>query len=274
MVPRNCNLCPRSCGVNRQKVKGICLGNDKLKISSSFLHRGEEDLISGKNGSGTVFFSGCNLRCIFCQNHELRDGEGSYISIEELSKIFLDLEEKKAHNINLVSPTHYRTWIVEAIKLAKDKGLTIPIIWNTSGYENLTSIDSLKDYVDIWLYDFKFYSNQLAYKMTGVKNYFEYAYRGLERITNDWDLVIEDGIMKKGCLVRILILPNYMDDAREILKKISVFKDRIILNLMGQYYPPRGLKLPKEISRRLTYKEYEVVRKEGEKLGFKFTDNQ
>ena len=182
----NCTICPHNCKVNRLiGNKGRCKCDDRIKIALASLHMFEEPCISGKNGSGTVFFSNCNLNCIYCQNYEIsQEGKGKEISIEELANIFIKQQEKGAHNINLVTPTMYVYQIIEAIKIAKKNGLTIPIIYNSNGYENVDTIKLLNGYVDIYLPDLKYYSNEMSKKYSNVNNYFEYAVNAIKEMYN------------------------------------------------------------------------------------------
>ena len=178
---QRCEICPHDCKVNRlQRHMGRCKCNDKIKIALASVHHFEEPCISGKNGSGTIFFSNCNLNCKFCQNYEIsQEGKGIEITIEELADIFIKQQEKKVHNINLVTPTMYAYQIIEAIKIARKKGLNIPIIYNSNGYENVQTIKDLNGYIDVYLPDLKYYDNDLGLKYSGIKNYFEYASKAI-----------------------------------------------------------------------------------------------
>ena len=181
----NCNLCQRRCNINRYKQKGICGATDKLKIARAALHFWEEPCISGENGSGTIFFSNCNLKCVYCQNHHISTGGfGEEITIERLSDICLELQNKKAHNINLVTPTHYVPSIIKGIKKAKEQGLNIPIVYNTSTYETIETIRILENIVDVYLPDLKYYDDNLAKKYSNIKDYFETATRNIREMYN------------------------------------------------------------------------------------------
>lgn len=258
-----CNLCPRNCMVDRANQLGFCKASNKLRIARAALHHFEEPCISGENGSGTVFFSFCPLKCVFCQNYKLsHDNIGQEISIKELSNIFLDLQNQKAHNINLVTPTHYVPQIIEALKIAKNSGLTIPIVYNTSGYETVDTLKMLSGYIDIYLPDFKYYSDELAKKYSSAPNYFNIATEALKEMFNQVGefLLDENGILKKGMIVRHLILPNQIGDSKNVLSHVySLFKDKIYISIMNQYTPlPHVSKYP-ELNRKITEEEYDSV---------------
>ena len=202
-----CEICPHNCKVNRLEGKvGRCKATDKVKIALASVHNFEEPCISGTNGSGTVFFSNCNLKCVFCQNYKIsQQGLGREISIEELADIFIEQQNKKVENINLVTPTMYIYHIIEAIKIARKKGLNIPIVYNTNGYENVETIKKLNGYIDIYLPDLKYYDNDLAFKYSGIKNYFENATEAIKEMYNQVGAPVldENGIMKKGVIKNI-----------------------------------------------------------------------
>lgn len=241
-----CNLCPRNCNVARDKGEiGYCGANDKLVISRYSLHMWEEPVISGDSGSGTIFFSYCNMRCCFCQNYELSElHKGRIVSIEDFSDICLELQEKGANNINLVTPTHYVNLIVEGLKIAKRKGLIIPVVYNSSGYENVETIKMLDGLVDIYLPDLKYYDNSYGIKYSKVFDYFKYASMAIdEMIRQVGDVVIDDnGMMKKGVIVRHLLLPGLLDDSKKIIKYLyEKYQDKVIISIMNQYTPVRKL---------------------------------
>ena len=220
-----CKLCPHNCKVNRLNGEiGRCKCTDKIKVALASLHKFEEPCISGTNGSGTVFFSNCNLNCIFCQNYEISHlGKGKDITVEELADIFIEQQEKGAHNINLVTPTMYVVQIIEALKIAKKNGLNIPIIYNTNSYENIETIQMLEGYVDVYLPDLKYYSDELAKKYSKAKDYFENATKAIQEMYRqvgkpEFD---ENGMIKKGVIIRHLILPNYIQNTKNILKWIK-----------------------------------------------------
>ena len=259
-----CVLCPHNCKVNRLEGQiGRCKCNDKIKIALVSLHRYEEPCISGKNGSGTVFFSNCNLNCIFCQNYEISHfGKGYEVSVEKLAQIFLEQQEKGAHNINLVTPTMYVIQIIEAIKIAKSKGLNIPIIYNTSSYENVETIKMLKGYIDVYLPDLKYYSNDLCTKYSKVDNYFENASKAIKEMyrqvgTPEFD---DEGMIKKGVIIRHLILPNYTQNTKHILKWIKDnMPEDVYVSVMSQYFPSYRAVDDDKINRRISKREYKTI---------------
>ena len=258
-----CNLCPRNCNVDRAKGQiGYCMAPNDLVIARYSLHPWEEPVISGTNGSGTIFFSYCNLRCCFCQNYQISElHKGRVVTIEEFSNICLELQKKGAMNINLVTPTPYVHLIIEGLKLVKKKGLTIPIVYNTSGYENVETIKSLNGLVDIYLPDLKYYDDTLAQKYSKCPNYFKNASSCIEEMLNQvGEPQIDDyGIMKKGVIVRLLILPTHISDSKKIINYLyTKYKDKIILSIMNQYTPIRILKY-KELNRTITEEEYDEV---------------
>ena len=256
-----CRLCPRECMVNRNKGElGYCKASNKLVIGGYHLHMWEEPIISGDNGSGTVFFSYCNLGCVYCQNYDISiNNKGEEISIERLSNIFIELQEMKAHNINLVTPTHYIPLIKDSIILAKEKGLNIPIVYNTSGYEKVDSLKLLEGLIDIYMPDFKYYDNKLG-KYSNVSNYFEVASTAIEEMYREVGKPVYNGnILVKGVVVRHLVLPGHIDDSKKIIKYLyDKYGDNIILSIMNQYTPVRKCKY-KELNRMVTKKEYEEV---------------
>ena len=260
-----CEICPHRCKINRYKNVGRCKSSDKVKIGLASLHFYEEPCISGKNGSGTIFFSNCNLNCIFCQNYEIsQKGQGKEISIQELANIMIDLQNKEANNINLVTPTSYVYQIIEAIKIAKHNGLKIPIIYNTNSYENPDTIKLLNGYIDIYLPDLKYYSNELAYKYSGIKNYFEIAAKAIKEMynqvgNNQFD---ENGMLKKGIIIRHLVLPGHIQNSKNILKWIKNNLDKnIYVSIMAQYFPTYKAKEDEIINRKLNQKEFKEIEK-------------
>lgn len=260
----NCMICPHKCGVNRlEGNKGRCKCDDKLKIALASLHMFEEPCISGENGSGTVFFSNCNLNCIYCQNYEISSlGKGKEITTEHLAEIFLKQQEKNAHNINLVTPTMYVYQIIEAIKIAKSKGLNIPIIYNSNGYENIETIKLLNGYIDVYLPDLKYYTNELSKKYSKVDNYFETATKAIKEMYNQVGQAKfdENGLIKRGVIIRHLILPNHIQNTKNILKWISDnMPDDIYVSVMAQYFPTYKAKDDDLINRKLNKKEYNEV---------------
>ena len=259
-----CRICPHNCGVNRIKGQiGRCKATDKVKVALASLHNYEEPCISGENGSGTVFFSNCNLNCVFCQNYEIsQQGVGKEISIEELANIFIDQQNKNAENINLVTPTMYVYQIIEAIKIAKQKGLNIPIVYNSNGYENVETIKALNGYIDIYLPDLKYCNDELAFKYSGVKKYFENATKAIQEMYNQVGVPIldENGMMKKGLMIRHLVLPSNIQNSKDVLKWINDNMDNnIFVSVMAQYFPTNKAKNYPEINRKLNKEEYEEI---------------
>ena len=256
-----CNLCHRNCNINRYEEKGMCNASNNLKIARAALHYWEEPCISGEEGSGTIFFSNCNLKCIFCQNREISTkGFGKEISIEKLSKICLELQEKGANNINLVTPTHYVPSIIKGIKLAKENGLKLPIVYNTSTYENISTIKMLKDIIDIYLPDLKYKDDDLAKQYSNVKDYFKYATENIDEMYKQVGKpIFENDLMKKGIIVRVLLLPGHVDDAKEIIKYLyEKYKNNIYISIMNQYTPISRLKYD-NLNRKVTEKEYDEL---------------
>ena len=261
---KKCELCPFKCKVNRLEGKiGRCRSTDKLKIALYSLHYYEEPCISGTEGSGTVFFSNCNLRCIYCQNYKIsQEGKGYEISIDELANIFLKQQDAGANNINLVTPTMYVYHIIEAIKIAKNKGLKLTIVYNTNGYENVETIQELKGYVDIYLPDLKYFYDDLAIKYSGVKDYFKTATTAiLEMIKQvgkpEFD---EKGLIKKGTIIRHLVLPGHIQNSKHILKWLKDNVDKkAYISVMAQYFPTYKAKEDKYLNRKLTNKEYNEI---------------
>ncbi len=261
---KSCNICPHKCGVNRLNgIKGRCKCDNKIKIALASVHNYEEPCISGKNGSGTVFFSNCNLNCIYCQNYEISQlGKGKEITIEHLAQIFIKQQEKNVNNINLVTPTMYVPQIIEAIRIARKKGLNIPIIYNSNGYENVETIKKLNGYIDIYLPDLKYYSNEIAKKYSKIDNYFETAISAIKEMQKQVGNPIfnEEGIIQKGVLIRHLILPHHLLNTKNILKYVKEnFDENTYISIMAQYFPTYKAKEDKLINRKLTKKEYKEI---------------
>ena len=258
-----CNICPRKCGVDRAKAKGYCGMSDRVKISRAALHMWEEPCISADMGSGTVFFSGCNMKFVFCQNKDIsHDGVGKEITTEHLADIMLRLQGEGALNINLVTPTHYALQIIEAVKIARQKGLNLPIVCNTSGYENVRTVKLLKDTVDVWLPDFKYIDNEKAIRYSNAPGYTEIAKRALdEMVSQQGECVFDkDGVIQKGVIVRHLVMPGGVEDAKKITRYLyRRYGDRIYISLMSQYTPCTDLSLYPEIDRKVTAAEYDEV---------------
>ena len=259
-----CTICPNNCKVNRKIGEiGICKATDRIKVALSSLHYWEEPCISGKNGSGTIFFSNCNMKCKFCQNYKIsQEGKGKEVTIEELANIFLSLQEKKANNINLVTPTIYAYQIIEAIKIAKCKGLVLPIIYNSNGYENVQTIKDLNGYIDVYLPDLKYYYDDIAIKYSGVKNYFENASLAIMEMYKQVGSPILDknGIIKKGLIIRHLVLPNNIENSKQVIKWIKENIDpNVYISVMAQYFPCYKSKEIEELNRKLSIEEYEEI---------------
>lgn len=255
-----CEICPRKCKVNRNNGElGYCKASNKMKIGGYHLHMWEEPIITGKNGSGTIFFSYCNLRCAYCQNYDLSfDSVGEYITIERLSDIMLELQEMQAENVNLVTPTHYIPLIKNSVVLAKEKGLKIPIVYNTSGYESVESLKTLEGLIDIYLPDFKYYDNSLG-KYSSVADYFNITSLALKEMYRQVGKprYNKKGMLKKGVIVRHLVLPNNYQDSKKIINYLyQEYKDNIILSIMNQYTITKITKYP-ELNQKVDPKEYD-----------------
>lgn len=258
----NCLLCPRKCGINRSTGQtGVCGVSSEIKVARAALHYWEEQCISGKRGSGAVFFSGCSLHCVFCQNREISDGKaGKVISKERLSDIFMELADKGANNINLVTPGQYIPDIVWAVNDAKSRGMKLPIIYNTSGYENVTELKLLEGIVDVYLPDFKYMDSTLSARYSRAKDYPSVAKQALsEMVRQQPDVVIDDatGLIQKGVIVRQLLLPGHVNDAKAVLKYLyDTYHDHVYISMMSQF-TPIALKDYPEINRTVTRREYE-----------------
>ncbi|MBB1548802.1 MAG: radical SAM protein [Clostridiales bacterium] len=257
-----CEICPRKCKVNRYEKKGYCRCDDKVRIALVSKHYFEEPCISGRNGSGTIFFSNCNLNCVFCQNHDIsQDGKGIDVTVERLAEIMLEQQEREANNINLVTPTMYVEQIIKAIDIAKDGGLNIPIVYNTNGYEEVETIKKLNGYIDIYLPDFKYFTNELAIKYSKAPNYFEKVTSALLEMQSQFDEYVFDGeIMKKGMIVRHLVLPNHIQNSKNVLKWIKEnLREDIYVSVMAQYFPTYKAVGDELIGRKLSFSEYRKI---------------
>ncbi len=263
---KQCKICPHNCNVNRLNGKiGRCKCTDKIKIALASVHNYEEPCISGINGSGTIFFSNCNMNCIYCQNYEISQlGKGKEISIKELADIFINQQEKGVNNINLVTPTMYAFQIIGAIKLAKKNGLIIPIIYNTNGYEKIETLKALQGYIDVYLPDLKYYSNKLSIKYSKVNNYFSVATEAIKEMYRQVGTpkFNEDGIMQRGIIIRHLVLPNHIQNSKNILKWIKEnMPQDVYVSIMAQYFPTYKAKEDELLNRKLTKKEYKEIEK-------------
>ena len=258
-----CTICPHNCKINRTKNPGRCKSTDKIKIALYSIHNFEEPCISGEKGSGTIFFSNCNMNCVFCQNYEISQlGRGKEITIEELANVMIKQQERNVQNINLVTPTSYALHIVEAIKIARKKGLEIPIVYNTNGYESVETLKLLEGYVDIYLPDLKYYYDDLAKKYSKVDNYFEIATKAIQEMYRQVGTPVldENGVMKKGLMIRHLILQNEVQNSKKVLKWIKENIDsNVYVSIMAQYFPTYKAKEIPEIARKITKEEYEKV---------------
>lgn len=261
-ILKNCCLCPRKCGINRYEQKGYCGANNKLKIAHYSLHMWEEPVISGDTGSGTIFFSNCNMKCMYCQNKKISlDGYGKYTSLKRLEEIMMELQDKGANNINLVTPTHYVPQIAKVLKRIKNKSLNIPVVYNTSSYENVGTLMMMNNLVDIYLADLKYYDDELALKYSFCTDYFETATMAIDEMFKQVGglQISEDGLLKKGVIVRVLILPGHIEDAKNIINYLyKTFGDSIIISIMNQFTPVNKCKYD-NLNRKVTDDEYNEV---------------
>ena len=257
---KNCRLCPRACGADRTTGRGACGAGTAIEAARASLHMWEEPPISGTNGSGTVFFSHCSLGCVFCQNRKIsrREAEGRPVAIEALAKTFLSLEKKGAHNINLVTGAHYVPQIIEALEIARKQGLTVPIVYNSSGYEQVETLKLLDGRVDIYLPDYKYYSSYYAGLYSRAEDYREVAVAAIDEMvrqtgTPQFD---ENGLLKRGTVIRHLMLPGLAGDTAQVLRDIAArWNDRVLVSLMRQYTPFEMQDWP-ELDRTITAEEY------------------
>lgn len=269
---KKCNICPHKCFVNRENNEiGFCRAGSKVKVALAAVFGYEEPCISSNNGSGTIFFSNCNLKCVYCQNYEISaGGKGREITVEELADIFLKLQNKKVDNINLVTPTIYALHIKEAIILARKKGLDIPIIYNSSGYESIDTLKQLDGYIDVYLPDFKYAINDIAYKYSGIKNYVEIATNAINEMYRQVGSpkFNSNGIIQKGIIIRNLILPGNVRNTKRVLE---IIKDKIgneaYVSIMAQYFPTNKSDKFEELNRKITKKELKIVENYIYKLG-------
>lgn len=259
-----CEICPHRCKINRNNNQiGRCKSGDMVKIALVSTHNFEEPCISGDMGSGTVFFSNCNMNCIFCQNYEISQlGKGKEISIQDLARIFLEQQERNVANINLVTPTSFVPQIIEAIKIAKARGLHIPIVYNTNGYENVETIKLLEGYIDVYLPDLKYAENELAKKYSKIYNYFDIATNAIKEMINQVGVPKFDknGMITKGVIIRHLVLPNYIENSKKVLKWIKEnLPNDIYVSIMAQYFPTYNAKKDNKINRKLTKEEWRQI---------------
>lgn len=267
-----CYLCPRMCGADRENGQiGVCGADNNIKIARAAPHMWEEPCISGTNGSGTVFFSHCNLKCVFCQNYSIStSGNGKIITQNELADTFLRLEAMGVHNINLVTPTHYITHIIGAIDTAKAHGLSLPIVYNTSSYENVNSLKLLDGYIDIYLPDLKYFSDKYAIKYSHAPKYFEIASKAISEMYRQTGVPKfgTDGLMKKGTIVRHLMMPHLLFDSKKIIDYLyKTYKDDIFISIMSQYTPLENAKDYPELSTRISAEYYNCLTNYAAELG-------
>lgn len=259
---RECGLCPRECGVNRlEGRKGFCGQTAQLKVARAALHMWEEPCISGTRGSGTVFFAGCHLGCVFCQNGQIsRGNSGKEISVIRLAEIFMELQEKGAHNINLVTPTHFVPQIVEALRISRKMGLHLPIVYNTGGFESIDTLELLDGWIDVYLTDFKFMDLHLARRYANAEGYPFYAVKALEEMFRQTGEPVfdEDGMMTKGIIVRHMVMPGQSMDSRKIIDHLyENYGDKIFISLMNQYTPSGNLEKYPELKEKVKSKVYD-----------------
>lgn len=259
-----CTLCPRMCRADRAAGQlGYCRMPDEIYAARAALHMWEEPCISGKEGSGTVFFSGCTLQCVFCQNEQIADGRiGRKISAERLAEIFLELQEKGANNINLVTPTHYVRQIKCALDKSRKEGLRIPVVYNTGGYETVETIKELEGYVDIYLPDLKYISRELSLKYSKAPDYFEKASAALAEMVRQTKEALYDerGMMKRGVIVRHLLLPGCLEDSKAVIRYLyKTYHNRVTISIMNQYTPLPQIAGYPELNRKVTEEEYEEL---------------
>jgi len=263
-ITKDCTLCPRECHVNREnKKRGYCGMDSRIYAARAALHMWEEPCISGEKGSGAVFFSGCGLRCIFCQNREIAIGkDGKEISVEKLGEIFLNLEKQGAANINLVTGAHYVPQIREALSIAKEKGLSVPVVYNSSGYEKVETLKLLEGYVDVYLPDFKYMEASLAEAFSNAPDYPERAKEAIEEMVRQTGKCVfnEEGYLEKGTIVRHLILPGHTVNSKKVLDYLhNTYGNKIFISIMNQYTPVYEQKVYKELNRKVTEREYKKV---------------
>ena len=278
-----CELCPRRCGARRSNgAVGACGASSTLRVARAALHFWEEPPISGESGSGTIFFSGCPLRCVFCQNHEIsHEGFGLAVDTSRLAQMMLELEGQGALNVNLVTPLHFAPHVVEAVQLAREKGLTLPIVCNTSGYERPELVQALSDVVDVWLTDYKYHSSDLAHELSAARDYPAVAHESLAVMVEALrarggrllDPDGEDGLpgrMRQGIVVRHLVLPGHADDSCAVLDDVwSLCHNEVDLSVMNQYTPNEACRAQGgELARSVTEEEYELVLDHADELGF------
>ena len=256
-----CTLCARNCGSDREKGElGYCKSTSEMRICRADLHRWEEPIISGENGSGAIFFSGCSLGCIYCQNRKIsRSAVGDAVSENELAKIMLSLRDRGAHNINFVTPTHFAPSIITSVKIARDGGLDIPIVYNTGAFDNVTTVKALSDTVDVYLPDYKYYLSKTASLLSSAPNYPEVAFSAISEMVSQRPVpVLENGLIKRGVVVRFLLLPGHLAETKLAVSKVfREFGNNVYYSLMGQYTPPADMTPP--LNGKVTRGEYDEL---------------
>lgn len=268
-----CRLCPRQCGIDRTRIRGFCGCGPQITAARAALHHWEEPCLSGSRGSGTIFFSGCTLRCCFCQNHTIsQEGSGKTISPEQLENRILYLQDQGAHNINLVTPTQFLPWIIPALDQAKRK-LTVPVVYNCGGYETVETVKALSPYIDIWLPDLKYRSAELSRRYSGAGDYFFAASAAIRQMIGQTGPPVFDKghrLLKRGVILRHMVLPGQKNDSIQLLNWMAsnLPKDHFLISLLSQYTPFYNSSLYPELNRRITTYEYEYVVKAALKLGF------
>lgn len=262
-IPRHCNLCPRRCGADRTKAAGFCGAGGQLTAARAALHFWEEPCISGEKGSGTVFFSGCSLGCVFCQNYEISQrGLGKAISVERLAEIFMEIQAKGAANLNLVTGTQWIPWITHAIDLARQRGFCLPVVWNTGGYETVEAVKALEGYVDVWLADVKYVSSELSGLYSNAPDYFEVCQRAVAQMLKQAGPPVfnREGYMTRGVILRHLALPGARKDSFAVLDYlVGLPRGSFVPSLMSQYTPFYKAKDFKVLQRRISTWEYRQV---------------
>lgn len=258
-----CNSCPRQCNIDRDSAVGFCGVSGKIRVARAALHFWEEPCISGTEGSGAVFFSGCNLQCIFCQNREISRGKvGKDISCSRLAEIFVELQKQGANNINLVTPSHYVNQIIPAIIFSREMGLSVPVVYNSSAYESVETLKKLEGYIDVYLPDCKYWDEELAVKFSRAPAYRDISFAAIGEMLRqtgkaEFD---ENGLIKKGVIVRHLVLPGHVNDSKKVIGQLyDTFGDDIYISIMNQYTPLADLPDYPELNRKLTGREYKKI---------------
>lgn len=262
-----CMLCPRRCGIDRDSGRGYCGESERVRVARASLHMWEEPCISGKTGSGAVFFTGCPLKCVFCQNQEIASGNrGRELTISQLAELFLVLQHKGAANINLVTPTHFTPQITAALRMSRSDGLCIPVVYNTSGYEQVETLQMLEGLVDVYLPDLKYYSSELSARYSNAPDYFARASLAIAEMVRQVgspsfdDTLYGEKMMQRGVIVRHMVMPGHIRDSREIIRYLyNTYQDNVYMSIMNQYTPLVDMAAYPEISRRVTRREYEKV---------------